>query len=216
MNEADVVALLKANQNERGMQLWQKRQRAPSTLASYGVGLTTLRKLAKQIGKNHDLAMILWQSDIYDARMLALLIDDPKTITLNQAETQIDQIEDGQLAHVFSSCDATLAKAPFVVDLATDWIKHDDPMRRRCGYGLLYELSKSKKKSAPSDVFFEAQIEHIEQTYSTEIPFVNHALGVALMGIGMRNQSLHTKALQLAQKIGDATNRIRHTSNEDF
>ena len=202
MNGSDVIAWLKANQNERGMQLWQNRQRTPSPLTSYGVGLTALRKLAKQIGKNHDLATVLWQSNIYDARMLAMLIDDPKVMTRHQAETQVDQIQDGQLAHVFSSCDATLAKAPFVVDLAVDWIKHEDPMRRRCGYGLLYEISKSKKKSVPDDAFFAAQIKHIEQSYATEVPFVNHAMGVALMGIGMRNQSLHAKALQLAQEIG--------------
>ena len=202
MNESDVIAWLEANQNERGRQLWQNRQAAPTALTSYGVGLTALRKLAKQIGNNHNLATVLWQSDIYDARMLAMLIDDPKTMTRNQAETQVDQLQDGQLAHVFSSCDATLAKAPFVVDLAVDWIKHEDPMRRRCGYGLLYEISKSKKKSAPGDAFFAAQIKQIEQTYATEIPFVNHAMGVALMGIGMRNQTLHAKALQLAQKIG--------------
>lgn len=202
MNESEVITWLEANQNERGRQLWQNRQTMPTPFTSYGIGLTKLRKLAKQIGKNHDLATVLWQSDIYEARMLAMLIDDPKTMTRNQAETQVDQLQDGQLAHVFSSCDATLAKTPFVVDLAIDWIKHEDPMRRRCGYGLLYELSKSKKKSAPDDAFFVAQIKQIEQTYATEVPCVNHAMGVALMGIGMRNQPLHAKALQLAQKIG--------------
>ena len=40
------------------------------------------------------------------------------------------------LAHVFASCDATLAKTSFVVELADKWVKNDDPVRRECGYGL--------------------------------------------------------------------------------
>ncbi|MBV7328420.1 DNA alkylation repair protein [Chloroflexi bacterium TSY] len=203
MNETDVLKYLESNKNERGIHLWQSRQNGDSLLITFGVGITTLRKLAKHIGRDHNLSAALWQSDVYDARILALLIDDPKAISIEQAESQIDQINDGQIAHVFSSCDATLAKAPFVVELTIDWIRHKDPMRRRCGYGLLYEIAKSKRKSAPNDDFFEEQILHIESSYPTEIPFVNHALGVALMGIGMRNQLLHAKALKLAREIGD-------------
>ncbi|HBX38189.1 MAG TPA: hypothetical protein DEG76_13255 [Pseudohongiella sp.] len=56
----------------------------------------------------------------------ALLIDDPKKITREQAEQQVDQLHSGMLAHVFSSCDATLAKTPFVIDLADQWIRHGD------------------------------------------------------------------------------------------
>ena len=37
----------------------------------------------------------------------------------------------------------------------------EDAMRRRCGFGLLYEVSKSKKKNAPDDAFFLERIEHI-------------------------------------------------------
>ena len=45
--------------------------------------------------------------------------------------------------------DATLAKTPFAVELMEQWVVSTDPMRKRCGHGLLYEISKWKKKSAP-------------------------------------------------------------------
>lgn len=201
MNKTEVMALLKANQNEQGIQKWQRDSQS-GELKSYGIGLTVLRKLAKQIGRDHRLAMKLCSSDVYDAQVIALLIDDPGQITREQAEEQVEKLEHGHLAHVFSSCDATLAKVPFVVELECDWINSKDSMRRRCGYGLLYEVSKSKKKSAPDDVFFLKHIGYINKSFSKEERSVNHSMGVALMGMGMRNQTLHAAALKVARKIG--------------
>ncbi|MFT4541521.1 MAG: hypothetical protein ACI835_003982 [Planctomycetota bacterium] len=88
----------------------------------------------------------MWKSDIYDVRVIALLIGEPKKLTREEVEAQIDGLEDGYLAHVFASCDATLAKAPFAFELASEWVDHRDEIRRRCGYSLLYELSKKNPK----------------------------------------------------------------------
>jgi len=202
MNRIQVMSLLKANKNERGIQNWARLGPKSGKLKSYGIGLTVLRKLAKKVGRSHALAMNLWESDVYDARIIALLIDDPKVITREQVEAQVEQLEQGYLAHVFSSCDATLAKTAFVVELAQDWMRNKDPMRRQCGYGLLYEISKSKKRSAPDDDFFLKHIEHIQKSYSGEDDSVLLAMGAALMGIGKRNRRLHTAALKVAKKIG--------------
>ncbi|MEM7396759.1 MAG: DNA alkylation repair protein, partial [Verrucomicrobiota bacterium] len=131
MNKTDVMALLKEHQNERGIAHWKKLFAEKSDLKSYGLGLTQLRKLAKQIGRDHKLALTLWKSNYYDAKVIALLIDDPKAITEEQAEEQVEQLEGGYLAHVFATCDATLAKTPFVQPLAEKWMASKDPVRRR-------------------------------------------------------------------------------------
>lgn len=202
MKLADVMNLLDSNRNERGIANWQKLGPRTGGLKSFGIGLTQSRKLAKQIGRNRALARQLWKSDYYDAKVISLLIDDPQQITREQAETQVEQLQQGMLCHVFSSCDATLAKAPFVVELVDDWVKSDDPVRRQCGYGLLYEVSKSKKKSAPDDAYFRSWIDHIGTSFAEEKRSVSHMMGVALMGIGMRNPSLHEAALVVARDMG--------------
>ncbi|MBL4710046.1 MAG: DNA alkylation repair protein [Flavobacteriales bacterium] len=130
MNPGEVINLLEANKNERGIQNLEKLSSNTVGLKSFGIGLTLLRKLSKKIGRDHSLAQQLWKSDIYDAKIIALLIDDPKQITRDQAELQVDNIYQGYFAHVFSSCDAPLAKTPFVVELLTDWINSNDTMRR--------------------------------------------------------------------------------------
>jgi hypothetical protein len=151
MTKADILVYLKEHQDSRGIAHWKKGKEKRSGLKSYGIGLTKLRKLAKQVGTDAKLAWQLWKSKIYEMRILSLLIDDPKTLTMAQAEAQVDDLAGGYLAHVFSSCDATLAKTPFVVELADRWVKSKDVVRKQCGYGLLYEISKNKKKTAPDE-----------------------------------------------------------------
>ena len=202
MNTTDVHSLLEENQNERGIANWNKPEHNKSKLKSYGIGLTILRKLAKKIGRNRDLAQELWKSDYYDAKVISLLIDDPKQITPEQAETQVEQLDGGYLEHVFSSCDATLAKTSFTKEIADKWMVSKDPVRRRCGHGLLYELSKSKKKSAPDNAYFLSQIQRIEKTYQKESIPVLMSMAGALMGMGMRNLELNQAAIPVAKKIG--------------
>lgn len=216
MTTSEIMALLKENQNERGLENWNRLYPDPESLKSFGINLTTLRKLAKKIGRDHDLAQELWKSDYYDARIIALLIDDPKQISRTQAEIQVEQLNQGYLAHVFSSCDASLAKTPFVVELASDWIKNKDPIRRRCGYGLMYEISKTKKKSAPDDEFFLTWIKHINDSFFTENHEVKVSMGGALMGIGKRNAKLNKAALDVARNIGPIEIKSGKTKCEPF
>ena len=145
---------------------------------------------------------MLWQTDVYDARVLALLVDDPARITRDQAETQVEQLAGGMLAHVFASCDATLAKTSFQVELADEWVRSDDPVRRDCGYGLLYEASKFSGKKAPSEQFFLAHVERIADTVGTESEKVRLAMGAALMGIRKRSARLNAAALKVARAVG--------------
>lgn len=202
MNHTQVIALLKANQNEKNIRRWDQRSSSIGRLKSFGIGLTVLRKLAKQIGRDRDLASKLWNTDIYDAQIISLLIDDPKQITREQAEMQVEHLKQGHLAHVFSSCDASLAKTPFVVPLLVEWINSKDTMRQSCGYGLLYEVSKSKRKDAPNDDFFLERVQDISKSFNNVPKAVQLAMGGALIGIGKRNASLNASSLTVAKSIG--------------
>ncbi len=209
MNEADVLALVEEHRDNRARANWRALH-PDSPLTAIGVGLTKLRKVAKQVtreaGRDPALADTLWNSDVYELKVVGLLVDDPKQMTADKAESQVDQLGSlngaGQLAHVFASCDATLAKSSIAADLAERWTVHDDPLRRRCGHTLVYELSKSKKKSAPEDAWFQTRIDHIDATWRDEDVKVRMAMATALMGIGKRSAALWSPALRVARDIG--------------
>lgn len=200
MNQTQVFELLEQNKNPRGIKHWAAMHNTHG-LTSYGIGLTIQRKLAKQIGKNRVLAQELWQLHCYDAKVISLLIDDPKQITREQAEQQVEQLNVGMLSHVFSSCDATLAKSPIAFEITQHWLECDDIARRKCAFGLVYELSKKKSKIY-TDNFFIHVINDIRDNFIRAPKALKLAMGAALMGIGKRNITLNSIALTLAKSLG--------------
>ncbi|KFN49789.1 DNA alkylation repair protein [Arenimonas composti] len=199
---AALLARLEAERDERGVAYWQRLGERTGGLRSHGIGLTRLRAIAKEIGRDRALAQALWQSDLHEARVIALLVDDPKQVTIEQAERQVDELAGGQLAHVFASCDATLAKTPFVVELADRWVRSDDPVRRECGHGLLYEISKLPAKKAPDEAWFLDHVARIGAAIGGEPEGVRLAMATALMGIGKRSKALNAAALEIAKAAG--------------
>jgi len=202
MTKNEVLELLQANQNERGIKNWKKMGLEATGLTSYGIGLTQLRKLARTVGRDHDLAGELWDTDNYDAKNISILIDEPKKMTRTQAEQQVEQLDAGMLVHVYASCNATLAKVDFAVELAEEWMDSEDDVRRRCGYLLLYELSKNKRKKELDDEFFLGHINHIEHSIHDQNFQVAQNMQTALFGIGKRNKNLNTATIKAVKAIG--------------
>ncbi len=202
MTKTQVIALLKENRNERGIDNWKKRGEKNTGLKSFGIGLTQLRKLAKKVGRDRKLAAQLWKSDIYDAKIIGLLIDDPKQVTREQAEQQVEGLHAGMLSHVFSSCDATLPKSPLAFEITCDWMDSNDNMRKRCAYGLLYELSK-KNVDGMDDDFYLGCLNTIQETIHDEEMWVRESMLGAIMGIGKRSKKLNKAAIKVARAVGE-------------
>ena len=210
MTKAEVLDLLGENRDARGEANWKGMGDRTGGLTSFGIGLTKLRAIAKQVGRDHELALTLWNERNYEARIIGLLIDDPRQLTRDQVEKQVDGAAPGMLGHVLSSCGATLPKSPIAFEIAKDWMASKDPVRRSCGYGLVYELAKDKKNKRLTDEFFLGCVERIGSTIAKEENSVRIGMGGALIGIGKRNKRLNAAAIKVAKAIGPI-----HFSNAD-
>jgi hypothetical protein len=62
-----------------------KRYAIPSDHA-FGVPMATMQALAKRLGRDHDLAIALWDTGWYEARTVAALIDQPERVTAAQMD----------------------------------------------------------------------------------------------------------------------------------
>ncbi|HET9370715.1 MAG TPA: DNA alkylation repair protein [Vicinamibacterales bacterium] len=202
MTKTAVLNLLKENRDARGVANWKALGARTGGLASYGIGLTRLRAIAKQVGRDHDLALKLWNEPNHDAKVVALLTDDPRQLTRDQVEKQVDGAGPGLLSHVLSSCDATLPKSPIAFEIAKDWMASKDPVRRGCAYGLVYELAKNKKDARLTDEFFLGCVKRIGKTIAKEENRVRVGMGGALISIGKRNRKLNASAIEVATAIG--------------
>ena len=202
MTKTEVLDLLKENRDARGEANWREMGDRTGGLTSFGIGLTRLRAIAKHVGRDHDLALKLWNERNHDAKVIGLLIDDPKQLTRDQVEKQVDDAGPGMLSHVLSACDATLPRSPIAFETANSWMASKDPVRRSCGYGLVYELAKDKKDKRLTDEFFLGCVEKIGKTIAKEENRVRVGMGGALMSIGKRNKKLNAAAIELATAIG--------------
>ena len=55
-----------------------------NTEKAVGVSMVWLRKKARSLGKEHRLALDLWDSEVHEARILATLIDEPELVSRPQ------------------------------------------------------------------------------------------------------------------------------------
>ena len=81
-------------------------------------------------------------------------------------------------------------------------MRSKDELRRRCGYGLIYELSKNKRNQALTEEYFLDCIQRIRAQIGLEEAWVRMAMGGALMGIGKRSKSLNQEAIKVAKEVG--------------
>jgi 3-methyladenine DNA glycosylase AlkD len=88
MTKTEVLDLLKENRDARWEASWTEMGDRAGGLTSFGIGVTKLRAIAKQVGRDHDLALKLWNERNHDAKVIGLLIDDPTQLTRDQVESR--------------------------------------------------------------------------------------------------------------------------------
>ena len=198
MDKAAVYKLLEVHKNERGIENWKKFKYRDWT--SFGIGLTQLKSLAKQLGKNHKLALELWQEPNYDLKTLAILIDDPKKVDSTQIESMVNDVGMWMMSHTWVQ--NLFSKVPFAKDLATDWRLSKNDVKRRCGFAFLYYLAKDKKVG---DAYFLPILSEIESRIQQEENFVKEAMNNVLFSVGQRSKLLNRRCIEIATTIGQIT-----------
>jgi 3-methyladenine DNA glycosylase AlkD len=168
-----------------------------STNKVLGVSAKPLFSLAKDIGKNQALALELWQTGIYEARLIAALIADPtqmKKSIMNAWVKDFDNwaICDGVCMHCFRD-------TPYGHELASKWIKQKPEFVRRAGFTMIATLAVHDKKS--DDAVFVNYLLEVKKYSTDERNFVKKAVNWALRQIGKRNLKLNAAALKTAKEI---------------
>lgn len=164
-----------------------------------GVNLTKLKSFAKELQRNHELASHLWKSDVYDAQILATLIEDPKMVCEEQINQWVKDIDSADLADKF--CANILLKTPYAYKKMKEWIRSSDPYTKRCGFVSLALLSK--KDEWLSDEEYLDFLNNIRTQIHIAENMVKEAMNQALICIGSRSKKLNEKALIFAEQIGE-------------
>lgn len=84
-----------------------------------GISVPEMRKLAKEVGKDHQLALALWDSGVQEACMVAGMVAEPELLTEQQMERWVLDINSWDVCDQL--CSNLLEKSPLAVKKIHDW-----------------------------------------------------------------------------------------------
>lgn len=162
-----------------------------------GVPVPVLRKLGRALGRDHDLALALWDTGMPDAQILAGLVADPSRMTSQQMDAWAHTMRSWDVCD--GACLNAFVHSPLAWDKVAAWTARDEEFVRRAGFALLATLAVHDKQA--DDARFVAALKHIEAAADDERNFVKKAVNWALRNIGKRNAALHAAAIAQAQRL---------------
>jgi len=191
----DVIARLKSKSNpgnREGMARY-----GITVDKAFGVSMPELRALAKELSKDHELALALWDTGYHEAKILAGLIDDPRLVSEKQMDAWAAGFDSWDVCD--QCCSNLFDKTQFAYGKALAWTRDERELVRRAGYVMMATLAVHDKK-APDKVF-ELFFPFILKGSLDERNLVKKAVSWALRQIGKRNAELNAMAIATAKQI---------------
>jgi len=162
-----------------------------------GVSVPDMRKLAKEIGRDHKLALDLWRTGIAEARIVAGMVGDPARLTEEQMEEWVQGINSWDVCD--QVCMNLFEKNQLAWKKIIDWSEREEEFVKRTAFSLIACLAWHDKKA--SDGKFIELLPVITRAAVDERNFVKKAVNWALRTIGKRNLNLNEAAINTAREI---------------
>jgi 3-methyladenine DNA glycosylase AlkD len=166
----------------------------------FGVSVADLQKAGRQYGRNHGLALALWDTGWYEARMLTAFVDEPERVTPAQMDRWTRDFDNWAICDHL--CFHLFDKTPHAWRKVEQWSRKRDEFVRRAAFALLAGLALHEK-GAPDEPFLRA-LPLIEDAAVDERNFVKKGVSWALRSVGQRNAVLHAASIDLARRLADS------------
>jgi len=165
--------------------------------------LGDLRKIAKEIKKDHELALELWSTPDFLARLLAILIMDNKRIsqdTVNQLDQDMlmhppeerNQLMDWLMANQLTKDKKTIA-------LIESWQNSVSPLQRRIFWYYQARLRWTGQIPPPNSLEL---LNEIEVKITIEEPEVQWAMNFLAGWIGVYEKQYRDRCIAIGEKTG--------------
>lgn len=168
-----------------------------------GTRLTDLRVLARRIGRDHDLALRLWDAGMHEARLLAALVADPLRVDEALMERWVAGFDSWDVCDVV--CGNLFDRTPFAHAKALEWSARDEEFVKRAGFATMASLAVHDKGAR--DAAFTPFLRAVERESDDDRNFVKKGVNWALRQIGKRNPALRARAIRTAYRIHERGTR---------
>ena len=182
MTLENAVAQLKSLGDEKVRARYKKNGAGEE---QFGVPLGQIRKVAAKIKTDHQLALALWETRNLDARLLAILILEPKALSRDQIDRMVRTADFAQLADWLNS-------------LRQSWMEDDDPWAARAGWSL----TAGRIARSGGDLDLRALLNRIESDMGSAPAAVQWTMNAALAGIGIHFPEHRKRAMAIGERLG--------------
>ncbi|MGH2559931.1 MAG: DNA alkylation repair protein [Thermomicrobiales bacterium] len=163
-----------------------------------GVRFGDIDKVAKRIKRDSDLARRLWESGIFEARIVAVRVLDPASLTEEEIDRWVEEIDYPTLADEFAGM---VYQTPFAEAKRETWTRSPREFVRRAGFHLVYSFAADPKSDVP-DRRFRAFLEQIRAEIHDSPNWSREVMNMVPIAIGKRGEALFGPALEAATAYG--------------
>ncbi len=174
----------------------RNRKRGAQDDRQFGVMMGNIRKLAKEVGRDHELALELWATGNIDARLLAILLLTLKKLTEAELDKMVRNADFVQVAEWLDS---------YVVRKRADrevfregWQNDPNIWAARAGWSLTAE--RIGKDAGGLDL--DGLLDRIEAEMALAHPEPQWTMNNCLAGIGIHHAPLRERAISIGEKLG--------------
>jgi 3-methyladenine DNA glycosylase AlkD len=168
-----------------------------ATEHAYGVTVSELRGLARELGRDHDLAAASWATGVHEARILASLVDDARLVDDAQFEAWAAGFDSWDLCD--QVCQNLFRHATPAWAKAVEWTSRPELFVKRAGFSLMAGLAVADEGS--DDERFAALLGPVAEAADDDRPLVRKGASWALRAIGKRSPALRAQAVDVAETL---------------
>ena len=161
-----------------------------------GVSMKDIQALARQFGRDHALAAALWDTGVYEARMLAAYVDEPAQVTPAQMDRWCRDFDNWAVCDTL--CFTLFDRTPHAFGKVVLWSSRRDEFQKRAAFALLASLALHSRLDDESR--YADGLALIEREAHDERNFVKKGVNWALRAIG-RRADWRAQAMVVAKRL---------------
>ena len=176
-----------------------------------GVAMKDIKALGTKLGRDQELAVALWETGVYEARMLCSFVSDPAKLTSAQMDRWCKDFDNWAICDTM--CFNLFDRTPHAWAKVTHWSKKRGEFEKRTAFALLWSLAMHDRSS--DDKPFVHGLALIERAADDERNFVKKAVNMALRAVGRRNRALSAAAVATALRLAGSDDETARWIGKD-
>ena len=163
----------------------------------FGVSVSEIQRIARTLGRDHDLALALWKTGWYEARMMTAFLDEPAAVTPAQMDRWAKDFDNWAICD--NTCFHLFDRTPHTWKKINEWSRRREEFVKRAAFALIAGVALHDKK-APDAPFLRA-LKLIEREAPDDRNFVKKGVSWGLRVLGRRNRALNKAAVDVSRRL---------------